>query len=323
VTEVDDIAEVRRAGDPAIFGVVFLLVFAFSYSEETVRILLHAIGHHEPVKWRIGLLVADLGVLLWVGLLKRSISRADHGPPRLWRWWWIGFAITIALDIGLSGLPETPPVYVDLLTSTLFAVAMGILLMSSLNADPLTLFSPRKRAAMPRDWRRVSAVVPLVVGTWSAYLAAAIFVDFFDIDVVRTEDADMAAKLGTLPVSEQLSIEAQLCSSAINPNYFGLVVQVLPVLLLALAVDFNYARRSQLGPAQRATVAATMVVISTGLVFALSAAPWASATCGKIIHPWLEYLAFEISMQGMITALAMLVWLLLVNTPHDLRADTS
>jgi hypothetical protein len=58
-------------------------------------------------------------------------------------------------------------------------------------------------------------------------------------------------------------------------------------------------------------------------VFALSTAPWAATRCGEVIHPWLEYLAFEISVQGVMTALATLVWVLVVNTPHDETADTS
>jgi hypothetical protein len=323
MTRDEATAEVRGARDRAIFGVVFLLVFAYSYSEEIVRWLFQAIGHEEPLKWRIGLIVADLGILFWVGLLKRSISRKDHSPPRLWRWWWSGFAITVALDAALGGLPERGPVWIDALSSLLLAVAMGVLMMSSLNADPLTLFSSRKRTAMARDWLRASAVVPLIIGVLAAYLGATVFVDFFDVGVVRTLDPDMAAKVATLPLSERLGIEAQLCSSAVNPNYFGLVVQVLPVLLLALGVDFNYARRALRDPAQRASAAAAVTVMAAGLVFALSAAPWAAEQCGGVIHPWIEYLAFEISLQGMITALAMLVWVLVVNKPDDPIADTS
>ena len=319
----DDTAEVRRTPDGAIFGVVFLLVFAFSYSEEIVRGLFHAIGHHEPLKWRIAMIVADAAILLWVGLLKRSISRADLGPPRLWRWWWIGFATTIALDIGLSGLPDTPSLWIDVLSSTLLAVAMGVLMVSSLNADPLTLFSHRKRAALQRDWLRVSAAAPLVVGILAAYLGATVFVDFFDVGVVRTLDADTAAKVEALPLSQQLSIKERLCSTAVNQAYFAHVVEVLPVLLLVLAVDFNYFRRTRIEAAERATGAAMVAIMSAGLVFALSTLPWAASECGELITPWHEYLAFEISVQAIITALATLVWVLVGHRPEDLTRKTS
>jgi hypothetical protein len=35
-----------------------------------------------------------------------------------------------------------------------FIVAMTMIMLSSLNADPLTLFSSAKRAAQPTDWLR-------------------------------------------------------------------------------------------------------------------------------------------------------------------------
>jgi hypothetical protein len=45
-----------------------------------------------------------------------------------------------------------------------------MIMLSSLNADPLTLFSSAKRVAQPTDWLRARAVVPLIVGTYAAYI---------------------------------------------------------------------------------------------------------------------------------------------------------
>jgi hypothetical protein len=317
VTEPDGSAQVHRTPHRAILGVVFLLLFVFSYSEEIVAGLFQAIGQGETEEWRIALVVVDVAILVWVGLLKRSIARDEHAPSRLWRWWWAGGAIALGLDILLNGLHEYPPAWIDVVSSALFTIAMGILMMSSINADPLTLFSSRKRAAWPRDWLRVRAVVPLIVGTFVAYIGATVFTDFFDIDVVRTVDPQMAAEVGQLPLNEKLDVLSHLCQNAVNPWYFQHMVEVLPLLLLALGVEFNYFRRTLRDPTQRAATAATVTVIATGLVFALSTLPWSGNECGEVLAAWHEYLAFVVSLQAIFTALATLVWVLVVNEPDD------
>lgn len=166
MTEAEGSPDVRRTPDRAILGVVFLLLFVLSYSEEIATGLFDVIGQGETEEWRIALIVLDVAILVWVGLLKRSISRDDHGPPRLWRWWWAACVAIIVLDIILNGLHEYPPAWIDVVSSIMFAVAMGILMQSSINADPATLFNSRKRAALRRDWLRVRAVVPWWSGSW-------------------------------------------------------------------------------------------------------------------------------------------------------------
>ncbi len=130
-------------------------------------------------------------------------------------------------------------------------------------------------------------------------------------------DPDMVAKIAAMPLSEQLGVKAQLCTGAINPAYFRHVVGVLPLLLLSLGVEFNYFRRTMLDPAYRAAAAATITIMSVGVVFSLSTLPLAGIGCGEVLARWHEYLAFVISLQGIFTALATLVWMLVANSPDD------
>ncbi len=234
----------------AVLGVVFLLVLGFSYSEEIVSGVFELIGQADNEEWRIALIVVDLAILAGVAALKRSIGRADGSPPRLWRAWWLGFVIVMGADLVLLGLTDSPPVWVDVLSSTLFAAALTVLMTTSLNADPLTLFSSSRRARMPVDWRRVRAIVPLTLG-----------------------------------------------------------------------VEFNYFRRTLEDPAQRAATAATVTLLSLALVFALSTLPWVGQGCDEILAAWHEYLAFIVTVQGVFTGLATLVWVLVASTPD--RADTA
>jgi hypothetical protein len=108
--------------DRAMLGVVLLLVFGFSCSADLVAWVLEVIGVDTAVAWGIGLVGSDVVTLLVVGLLKRVIGRTEGGESRLWQTWWL---------------------------------SLGVLTAASLNADPLTLFSAARRAALPADWVRV------------------------------------------------------------------------------------------------------------------------------------------------------------------------
>ncbi len=310
----------RHRRNRAVLAVVFLLLFAFSYSEDFVFAVLEATGRDDVIGWLVGLVGFDAAVLAIVGLLKRAISRADDEAPRLWRWWWTAFGAVVCLDVFLVLIPEDHPLWVDFASSVTFAVLMGIVMMVSLNADPLTLFSGARRSAAPTDWARVRAVVPLVIGTFACFLAATAFDDFFDLDTVRVLDPEMEAEVAGMPLPERLGAWATLCEGAVSPAFFQQVVAVIPLLLLTLGVEFNFFRRALDEPAQRAAAAATVAVMAIGLSLAVSTLPWADTGCGGVLGYWHEYLTFVVAVQGVATGLATLLWLL-VATTSDQRFD--
>jgi len=303
----------RQRGDRAVFGVVFLMLFAFSYSEQLVSGLFPVVGGGGQTAWRVAVVVVDAAVLGLVGLMKGVVTRADGDAPRLWGWWWTGVAILIAVDV--LRLFPVEAIGLDLLTATVYAAAMGLTMAASLNADPLALFSTARRVALPTDWARVRAVVPLVFGTWLCYLAASAFVDYFDLRAVRALDPATADKVAEMPIPEQMAVLSQLCQGAISPVFFELIVEVLPVLLLTLGIEFNYFRRTLTDAGQRAATAATVTVMAAGLVGALSTLPWDGQGCGDVLSSWHEYVAFLFAVQGVFTGLATLVWLLVASTP--------
>lgn len=315
-TEPSDILR-RHRRDRAVMAVVFLLLFGFSYSEDYVFAILEAAGRDEVVAWLVGLVGFDVAILVLVGLLKRAIARADGDSPRLWRWWWSAFAAVVCIDVFLVLLPEDHPLWIDLASSLVLAILMGLIMMVSLNGDPLTLVSAARRAAAPTDWARVRAVVPLVVGTIAAYVAATAFDDFFDLDTVRVLDPEMAAEVAAMPLPEQLGAFATLCEGAVSPAFFQQVVAVIPLLLLTIGVEFNFFRRALDEPAQRAAAAATVAVMAIGLLLAVSTLPWVGSGCGGVLGYWHEYLTFVVAVQGIATGLATLLWLLVVSTPDQ------
>jgi hypothetical protein len=304
---------VRQRGDRAVFGAVFLMLFAFSYSEQLVSGLFPVVGGGGQTAWRVAVVVVDAAVLGLVGLMKRIITQADRDAPRLWGWWWTGVVILLGVDV--FRLFPLQSIQVDVVTATVYAVAMGWTMAASLNADPLALFSTARRVALPTDWVRVRAVVPLVVGTWLCYLAASAFVDFFDVDTTRALDPATAEEVADMPIAEQIAVLSQLCEGAISSVFFQQIVEVLPVLLLTLGLEFNYFRRTLTDAGQRAATAATVTVMAAGLVGALSTLPWDGGGCDDVLSSWHEYLAFLFAVQGIFTGLATLVWLLVASTP--------
>jgi hypothetical protein len=309
---------VRQRGDRAVFGVVFLMLFAFSYSEQLVSGVIPAIGGGQTA-WRIAVVIVDAVVLGVVGLMKRVVTLADGDAPRLWGWWWTGVVVVLGVDVLRLFSPQS--IRLDLLAATVYAAAMGWTMAASLNADPLALVSTARRVASPTDWVRVRAIVPLVVGTWLCYLAASAFVDYFDVRAMRTLDPAAAEEVAGLPVTEKISVLSQLCQGAISPVFFQQFVEVMPVLLLTLGVEFNYFRRTLTDAGQRAATAATVTVMAAGLVGALSTLPWDGQGCGDVLSSWHEYLAFLFAVQGIFTGLVTLVWLLVSSTP-DAAAGT-
>ena len=231
--------------------------------------------------------------------------------------WWAGFAVVVVLETVLSELPFGPPTWVPLISAVVFAATMGVLMASSLNADTRTVFNAARREAQPTDWRRVRAVVPLVLGTFACYLAAIVYARFLDTDTIRALPAEIAGQVSALPLPERLAALAVVCENAINPGYFQHVVAVIPLLMLTLGVEFNYFSNNLLDPAHRATTAATVAVMSAALLIALSTLSFDGVGCGGEQSGWHEFLAFVVShsAQGIFTGLATLVWMLVASTP--------
>ena len=169
----------------------------------------------------------------------------------------------------------------------------------------------------PTDWARVRAVVPLIIGTFACFIAATAFDDFFDLDTVRVLDPETAAEVAAMPLPQQLGAYASLCEGAVSAAFFQQVVAVIPLLLLTIGVEFNFFRRALDEPAQRAAAAATVTVMAIGLSLAVSTLPWAGTGCGGVLGYWHEYLTFVVTVQGIATGLATLLWLLVANTPDQ------
>jgi hypothetical protein len=187
-------------------------------------------------------------------------------------------------------------VWLNILASLLFVIAMALLLTSALNADPMTLFSWPRREARPRDWVRTHSILPLIAGTFFGYLAAPLW-----YPVVTMHNSPIGSAAGST------------CAPAIDPQYFAQMSQVIPLLLITLGMEFNYVRRAEddtvQEPIQRAAPILTVILLCLAEVLSFSELV-GNAGCGPGAV-WHEYIALIITAQAGAIGLATIVWLLL------------
>jgi hypothetical protein len=223
----------------------------------------------------------------------------------------------LACDLALFAAGGIGGVWLDIVVSTVFIVAMAVVMLSSLNAGPPTLVSSAKRAAQPTDWLRARAVVPLIVGADAAYVGATVWTDYFNVDVFRTLDGALAAEVEQLSLFERQSVLQEICDPGVDPSYFEQVAQIIPLLLITLGIEFGFFRATlRAHPTGRDRHHRHVDVDRTGLR-SIDDAPWGDDECGQILEAWHEYLAFVVSLQAIFTGLASLVWLLVVNVPDE------
>lgn len=291
-----------------VLGVIVLMLFGYAFGEDMIIAVFEAFGREYSTLPRILADVVDVVTLLVTGLLKLKIDRIDGGAPGLWGWWWTGAVAILLVDVVLYVTGAGTPVPLYYLMDLVQAVAMGLVLVSSLNADPLTLFSARRRVELPLDWQRVRAVVPLVIGTYVAFAGATLWWDHNSSDAVRELDPAAAAAAQNMPPAERLQFYAVACSGAVSSRFFDQMAFVIPTLLITLGLETGFFPRNRTDPVQLVATGVTFMVLSLGLVATLSTFLWNGTGCGQVLSKWHEYIAFVLTLQGVFMALAALVW---------------
>jgi hypothetical protein len=277
----------RRSDWPAI-AAAFVLVIGFTYSDDIIEFFAEA-GGVSLSRWAI--VILDLSLVGGSAVLKWHMTpRPRHfgtflqgllrGP------WLIGAAVVLFVHLVLLTTP--PPerdwavagsLWLTLLTTAAFVVAMGLLLVPALGAD-----------SAPRGW-----ILPVVIGTFVAQVASAMWYPLIDMD--------------------------RACADDVSTEYFNGMVQVLPVFLVTLGLEVNYLRMHNAirasGP--RAVAVMTVILLCVAEVLAFSMLiKGDKISCGSAAD-WHEYISFVVTVHAAAISLATLAWLLLA-IPHK-RSD--
>lgn len=294
----DEPASIRAA-----VALVFVWIILGAYSVDIVQAIHDFSGSRVPFYpggiWAIGRLAASVVLVVVSWPLKRSIERADGHSRRNARWWWLGAVIVVVVHLVLTLVETTrggiESVWAGLLAALVYSIGMVLLLVSALNADPTTLFSQKKRVQFQRDWVRIHSVLPAAAGTMVLYFAKVLwFPDDVGIGVVKDD-------------------------------FFIAALQFIPLVLITLGLEFNFARRGPGDPREsdktalpdpvcRAAPIVTVILMCVAMFLAFSTLM--NDKNGDLAAAWHEYIAFGVSVQATTIGLATVVWLLLADVPY-------
>lgn len=275
--------------DWAAILAVFAMVIAFTYTDDLVEFILAVtdIGIDTGQLMVAGL---DLLLIAATARLKWRITARGDGPLSLRNflsqllrsWWSVGATLVVVLHMFVIGLSDNLGqggwLWTSLPISLLFVVAMGLVLVSTLDSGP-----PFGAGA----WSRNGWILPLIIGTFTVQIASALW----------------------YPAIYAISS----CDNQISTDFFAQMVQVIPMLLITLGIELSFVRRagSVRGPGQRAAPILTVVMLCVAEGLAFSMLVKADATHCSLAAVWHEYIAFVVAVQATAIALATLVWLLL------------
>lgn len=263
---------------------VFLLVLGLTYSDDIVEFAYAGAGNLGAYpRWII--ILVDGALVLAAALLKGRMETRDRlGAGMSWRefastlwrsWWPVGAALVFVVHIVYAVLGST--LWVDLVASALLTVGMSLLLIAALDVG-----SGDARRRRDNSW-----IVPLVLGTLVVQVASSLW----------------------FPV---INLQGE-CADTVSRDFFGQMVQVIPMLLVTLGIEMGYLQRAQAvrTPGQRAAPVLTVAMLCLAEVLTFSMLVTSDRVACGMAATLHEYAAFVLSVQATAIALATLVWLLL------------
>jgi hypothetical protein len=227
----------------------------------------------------------------------------------LLRWWALGAALILVIVAAASWvLPDNDWVLYG--TFLVGLVAAAIVFAATVGANPRRLLTHEGRVSDPDAWRRFLPGIPLLVGTFSAWIGNEIWFRLNDNAIRTFADAlEVARREGlTGPIDD-------LCVGAVGPEYFAQLSQVIPLLLVALGVERRFFQRLLTEPVQWALTIFTVLLLCVGEAMAISALPSPNRGCGNVLSIFHEHAAFTFTLLACFIALATLLWVLVVASP--------
>jgi hypothetical protein len=218
----------------------------------------------------------------------------------LLRWWALGAALILVIVAAASWvLPDYDWILYGIFLAGL--VAAAIVFAATVGANPRRLLTHDGRASDPDAWRRFLPGVPLLVGTFAAWIGNEIWFRLNDNATRTFADAlEVARRQGlTGPIGN-------LCVGAVGPEYFAQLSQVIPLLLVALGVERRFFERLLTEPVQWALTIFTVLLLCVGEAMAISALPSPNRGCGNVLSIFHEHAAFTFTLLACFIALATL-----------------
>jgi hypothetical protein len=273
----------RRQGrsDGSALAAVFLLVIGFTYSDDIVEFLCDITGHPDfgGRQW----LVFALDSLLVLGAagLKWRIDGPTNPGAFLRRlvtgWWGVAAALVVGAHLLLIAFARQRAALSDT-GAVWFSIVASLAFVTAMIA---LLESVAGRERGSRRW-----LVPLAIGTFVAQFASLLWYPAID--------------------------SSAGCAGEVSPAYFGNMGQIIPVVLLALAVELNYIRgRTEVRDVgYRVTPVFTVFLLCVAELLTFSILVKSEQRSCGLAAVWHEYIAFVITAHALTIGLATVFWLL-------------
>lgn len=277
----------KSSSDLLALATAALLLVGFTFSDDIVEFLLDITGNSHIVGTQRQWLIMGLDLLLVFGTaaLKWRLSddRVDLTAfmRRLFRGWWaLGALLVVGGHLALIMTAE-PRGRLGSVGSFWISVLASTVFVAAMT---LLLLSALAEKSASRSW-----IAPLVFGAFSVQVASALWYPVIEV--------------------------GGGCAGNVSPGFFSDMTEMLAVLLLAVAFESGWVRRSanRTDPGPRVAPVFMVLLLCLALLLAFSMGVKADdAPCG-IGAVWHEYISFVTVTQALATGLATLVWLMLVG----------
>lgn len=283
-----------RIGGTALL--IFLFFVPLAFSEELVGGLLDACWADDVcgVNWPVWQLTAGTDVVLMIVILllalwlRRGRSSALRVPALLF-WFGLAGAGTLGLDSQVKSSQEdyghTGRLGLYLLMDVAWIVLLALQVAVALGVPPKALLTRRGL-----EWQRFRVLLPLLIGTFAAWVAGGLW--------------DYALNTPGPPPTADPAV--QVVPSRLGGEFFAQLSQVIPLLLVALAIDARFFRQPTHGRTERAAGIVTVAMMCLGEVVVLTvlAVPWPRQS----LDGWHEFIAYVLGLEAALVGIVTLVW---------------
>lgn len=270
---------------------LFIVFIPFAFSEEFTNGVLDASQSSiEDPRWLY--LCVDLVILIVLASLATAL-RARRHKNKSWRvfaaWMFVGAAGTLAVDWIAAGdssgdYQNLPRLGMYLLADAAWLIFLAVFVAAALDLNPTVMFRGRPQ----EDWETFRVLLPLILGTAAAWIAGQLW--------------DYA--LPNPPPASTASSDVK-SDGLVGAQFFPQLSQVIPLLLVALAVEARVFRRALHHRSQRAASIVTVAVLCLGELAVLSVL--ASRQVQNSLDGWHEFIAFVLGIEAVLVGLITLV----------------
>ncbi len=206
----------------------------WAFSEEILEAIGDAVNPGQTDRIGVEYLLPGIDVLLMLAVFAATRREAHAGWPVLWGWAWVSVGCSLAVDLGSLALPEGN-LLIDLGTSVIYSAILLVLIAAAIGVSPLVVIPRSRRSVKDKEpggkdeWERFRVALPLLVGTFVAYVTSSLWTQEFERNGVYTGGVDQ--------------------------EYFAQLSQIVPLLLIAVGLEAGLVKLH--GPRRRRPTTST------------------------------------------------------------------